>query len=65
MTPHTQTTARTRLMTNGGNICLQCNALLFAEEWSEEVDDSRVKHVWSCDACGYKFETTVYFPPVG
>ncbi len=34
MTPHTQTTARTRLMTNGGNICFQCNALLFAPEWT-------------------------------
>ena len=55
MTPLTETSARTRLTTNGGNICLQCNALLFAPEWSEEVNESRVKHAWSCDACGYNF----------
>jgi ribosomal protein L37AE/L43A len=62
MTPHTQITARTRLKMNGGNICLQCNTLLFAPEWSEAVNENRVKHVWSCDACGYHFETTVYYP---
>ena len=62
MTPLTETSARTRLTTNGGNICLQCNALLFAPEWSEEVNESRVKHAWSSDACGYNFETTVFYP---
>ena len=35
---------------------------LFAPEWSETVNENRVKHVWSCDACGYNFETTVYYP---
>jgi hypothetical protein len=61
MTPHTDTSARTRLKTNSSHICLQCNALLFAPEWSEEVNESRVKHVWACETCGYKFETTLYY----
>ncbi len=30
-------------------------------EWSELVDDLRVRHLWECDACGYAFETTVRF----
>jgi len=62
MTPHTETEARKRLTTNGSHICLQCNALLFGPDWSEEVNERRIRHVWSCEACGYKFETTVYYP---
>ena len=28
-------------------------------EWSEYVDEHRVRHLWECAACGYAFETTV------
>jgi hypothetical protein len=34
---------------------------LFLPEWSELVDERRVRHLWQCDACGYAFETTVRF----
>ena len=42
------------------NECAQCGADLFAAEWSEHVTDCCVRNVWSCDACGYQFEDTVY-----
>ena len=39
--------------------CAQCGEQLFVPEWSEFVDERRVRHLWACDACGYSFETTV------
>ena len=42
--------------------CAQCGATLFAPEWSEYVDDRRVRHLWECDACSYQFETLVCYP---
>jgi hypothetical protein len=42
--------------------CAQCGEALFAPEWSEHVDDRRVRHAWNCEACRYCFETTVWFP---
>ena len=33
---------------------------IIAPEWSEHVSDPCVRHVWSCEACGYQFEDTVY-----
>ncbi len=41
--------------------CAQCGNNLFMPEWSELVDDRRVRHLWQCEACGYAFETTVHF----
>ena len=41
--------------------CAQCGEKLFVPEWSEFVDPLRVRHLWTCDACGYAFETTVRF----
>ena len=41
--------------------CAQCGESLFMPEWSELVDERRVRHLWQCDACGYAFETTVHF----
>ena len=41
--------------------CAQCGESLFMPEWSEHVDERRVRHLWQCDACGYAFETTVYY----
>ncbi len=31
--------------------------------WSEHVDHRCVRHVWSCEACGYVFRATVYLSP--
>jgi ribosomal protein S27AE len=53
-----------RLVTHDKNICPQCSAWLLAPDWSEHFNDRCVRHNWSCDACGYGFETTVVFPEV-
>jgi len=41
--------------------CAQCGATIIAPEWSEHRSDRCVRNVWSCEACGYQFESTVYF----
>jgi ribosomal protein S27AE len=43
------------------NLCAQCGETIFLPEWSEYVDRHRVRHLWECEACGYKFETLVAF----
>ena len=43
-----------------GNQCAQCGADIIAAEWSEHLSESCVRNVWSCEACGYQFEDTVY-----
>jgi PHP family Zn ribbon phosphoesterase len=43
------------------NRCAQCSADLFEPEWSEHFPDHRIRNVWSCEACGYQFEDTVYY----
>jgi ribosomal protein L37AE/L43A len=40
--------------------CAQCGQALIAPTWSEHVSERCVRHVWSCEACGYEFETAVY-----
>lgn len=52
----------TRLATYEKNACLQCGAWLLAPDWSEHLNERCVRHTWSCEACGYDFETTVVFP---
>jgi len=42
------------------NQCAQCRADIIAPEWSEHLSDHCIRHVWSCEACGYRFEDTVY-----
>jgi DNA-directed RNA polymerase subunit M/transcription elongation factor TFIIS len=44
-----------------GTACAQCGALIIAAQWSEHVNERRIRNVWSCDECGYEFETEVYF----
>jgi hypothetical protein len=44
--------------------CAQCGVALTAPEWSEYLDDRRIRHLWSCQACGYEFETEVCYPAV-
>jgi hypothetical protein len=41
--------------------CAQCGERIYATEWSEYLDDRHVRHLWSCEACGYQFETLVKF----
>ncbi len=43
--------------------CAQCGGMIYAAEWSEDVDARRVRHLWECDACGYTFETMACFAP--
>ena len=38
----------------------QCGDALVAPEWSEHVNERCVRHLWSCEACGYEFETSIY-----
>ena len=42
--------------------CEQCGSSLVVPEWSERVGERCVRYLWACDACGYGFETSVYFP---
>ena len=44
--------------------CAQCGADIIAPEWSEHLSEYRVRNLWSCDACGYQFEETVYLSDV-
>jgi hypothetical protein len=63
MSPQSETTtALSRLATYAKNICPQCSEWLLAPDWSEYLSERCVRHTWSCEACGYDFETTVVFP---
>lgn len=64
MTLHVEATARKRLVTYDKNNCPQCQAWLLAPTWSEYLNEHCVRHTWSCEACGYEFETTVVFAPL-
>ena len=41
--------------------CAQCGEPLFAPEWSEYIQEGRIRHLWSCDSCDYRFETLVCY----
>jgi ribosomal protein L37AE/L43A len=43
--------------------CAQCGDSLLGPEWSEHVTERCIRHFWSCDACGYQFESTVFLSP--
>jgi rubredoxin len=62
MALHTEAKAGARLATYKSNNCPQCNASLLAPNWSEHLSERCVRHTWSCEACGYEFETAVFFP---
>lgn len=40
--------------------CERCNGVLSVPEWSEPVSSRCMRHLWSCDDCGYQFESWVY-----
>ncbi len=42
--------------------CAQCGNTLFGPEWSEQLSDTRIRHLWVCHTCSYTFETLVHFP---
>ena len=44
------------------NSCPQCGDKLLAPEWSEHVNERCIRHFWSCEACSYEFESSVYLP---
>jgi ribosomal protein L37AE/L43A len=44
------------------NQCAQCGEAIVAPEWSEYLSERCVRHTWSCETCGYQFESTAYFP---
>lgn len=44
------------------NLCSQCGAALIAPIWAEHLNERHVRNLWCCDACGYQFETSAYFP---
>jgi ribosomal protein S27AE len=61
MTLHADKAANDRLVAYKTNKCPQCDASLLAPEWSEFLNEHRVRHTWSCEECGYAFETDVFF----
>jgi ribosomal protein L37AE/L43A len=42
------------------NGCAQCGDVLVAPKCSEHVSERSVRHLWTCDTCGYLFETIIY-----
>jgi primosomal protein N' len=44
------------------NACAQCGDVIFMPEWSEYLSAHRVRHLWKCEACGYKYETLIAYP---
>jgi hypothetical protein len=43
--------------------CAQCGATLLTPDWTEHLNNRCVRHLWSCEACGYEFETSIYLAP--
>jgi rubredoxin len=61
MTLQSNETAKDRLAVAKNNQCPQCGEWLTAPDWSAYLNERRVRHTWSCQACGYAFETDVFF----
>lgn len=43
-------------------LCAQCGDALVAAIWVEHPDERRFRNLWSCEACGYEFESTMFLP---
>lgn len=43
--------------------CAQCGDHLLLPESSEYLENSSIRHLWECEACGYAFETTIVYSP--
>lgn len=57
----THDASNARLGAYNKNTCPQCGEWLLAPDWSEYRNERCVRHSWSCEACGYSFETDVFF----
>ncbi len=44
------------------SFCPECRDLMVAAAKSQHVNESVVRHWWSCDSCGHEFRTTVHLP---
>ncbi len=42
------------------NNCAQCGEAIIAPVWAEHLGERRIRNIWSCEACGYQFETDIY-----
>ena len=42
------------------HLCPNCAAYIIAATWSERVNERCVRNVWSCESCGFEFETSAY-----
>jgi transcription elongation factor Elf1 len=42
-------------------LCPECAHEQFVPERSAFVDETRVRHTWTCEACGHEFRTTIEF----
>jgi hypothetical protein len=40
--------------------CVQCCVNIIAPTRAEHLSEHWGRNVWSCDACGYQFEDTIY-----
>ena len=45
------------------NSCAQCGQKLQVPNLMEVLSDRIVRYLWSCEACGHQFETSVYLAP--
>jgi DNA-directed RNA polymerase subunit M/transcription elongation factor TFIIS len=52
---------RTTKANKVSNECAQCGEMLIAAVWSEHLSERCIRHLWNCDACGYAYETKIYF----
>ena len=43
----------------GRSFCPRCKDMLLAPTVSEYVKETLVRHLWSCDMCGYEFQSAV------
>ena len=42
------------------NECPRCGGEMIAPERSEHLSDYCTRNVWACEACGYRYEDTVF-----
>jgi hypothetical protein len=47
----------TRGRGNPHRLCTNCGDVMIAATTSKYVSERCVRNVWSCDACGFEFET--------
>ena len=65
MLVHTAIATQAHFEPYGKISCPKCSDCQLAPTRSEYLDEGRVRHAWSCEACGYEFETTVFFAAAG